>query len=631
MNKVAGGTLVFALLLVTSAISFSADFEPIKPSEKEMYTFDLEKNFYRNDAAFEADLDALTADIGRLESLKGRVAASADNLYQAYSLNDKVIPIWWKLWVYSYLRYATNTDEVGYLDRIEKESGDLESRIQFVKTETQAIDDATLESYLEAKPELREYAFAIEEARRYRPYTLPLGEEELLAGLSPYLGGWTEKLYQKLIDRTEFPDLVVQGDTFDVNLNYSVLINSQDRQVRKETWQGYFNSMAEYRDIYAFDLIKGMETRNKTASIRGYRNFPDAKFFELYLSYDDVSAYFDEIARQADLRKEYEKVRQAKIRADTGYDTVYIWDRTVQASDFEKPRFEVKKACDLIKTAMAGIGDEYQRELCSLLDPANRRLDIVGGQNRVPGMFATGFPGAPWQFYSMSYDGYFNEVRGMAHESGHAVHHAMQSNAGARPIYVSGPSYVTESVAITSELLVGYYLYSQETDLEKKVYYLEQFLEDALGLLTNNMFAHLELKMYEGVEQGDLQGPDDFDRLAADMTAPYSMYYSMHPEYKGVWAVVHHYFDVPMYNVNYVIAQALSLVFLDKILNEPGFVVKYQSLLRAGFDKPAPQIIKERTGVEMLDPAVLASGFALIEEKTRELRHLYQQMGIQVD
>jgi oligoendopeptidase F len=423
----------------------------------------------------------------------------------------------------------------------------------------------------------------------------------------------------------------LDGETYDVNLNYSVLINSDDRQVREETWKGYFGSAAEYRDLYAFTLTKAIETRNKTAMIKNFRNYADAKFFDLFLSYDEVAAYFDEIAGHAYLRKEYEKVRQARIKADTGYDSIYIWDRTVQSTDFEKPRFEIKEACALIKETMMGVGEEYQTELCSLLDPTNRRLDIVGGENRRQGMFATGYPGAPWQFFSMSYNGYFNEVRGLAHESAHAVHHKMQSNAGVKPTYYSGPSYVTEAAAITSEILVSYKLYSEEKDPERKAYYLEQFLEDALGLLVNNMFAHLELKMYEGVQEGTLQNPDDFDALAVEMTSPYSMYYGNHPEYKGMWSVIHHYFDAPMYNVNYVIAQALALVFADKIINEEGFVDRYQSLLRAGFDKPAPEMVKERTGVDMMDPAVLASGFNFIEEKTEELRGLYRELGIDVE
>ncbi len=629
--KYVGLLTIVMLALASFACVFAADFEPIPEAEKEMYTFDLERNFYPDEAEFEAELEILTANVAVLEALKGKVAASADNLYEAYYLSEKVIPPWWKLWVYAYLRYATNTDDSAPLENIEKASGDLESRIQFVKTETQAIDEAMLERYFSEKPELEGFAYAIEEARRYLPYTLSLPEEELLSTLSPYLGNWSEKLYQKLIDRTEFPDLVIDGDTFDVHLNYSVLINSNDRQVRKDAWKGYFGSMADHRDLYSFALIKGMDTRNKTSTVKGYRNFADAKFFDLHLEYDAVADYFDEIADHAYLRKEYEKVRRARIMADMGYDSVYIWDRTVQKEDFDKPRFDIHAATDLIEDAMQVMGAEYQRELAYLLDPANRRLDIAGGEKRTSGMFATGYPGEPWQFFCMSYNGYLNEVSGLAHESGHAVHHKMQTNAGVRPIYADGPSYVTESVAMTNELLIMYHLYSQEKDLARRAYYLEQFLENAMGLLVNNMFAHMEFKMYEGVEDGCIQDADDLDSLAAEMTIPYSMYYGNHPEYEGLWSVIHHYYDVPMYNINYVVAQSLALVFFDKILNEPGFVDKYESMLRSAFDKPAPEIVLERTGVDMMDPDILASGFAFIRGRTDELRDLYAQLGISVE
>jgi oligoendopeptidase F len=628
LNLVVITTVVLSL---SGTYCAAEDFEPISEADKELYSFDLEKAFYTDDVGYEADLETLVGDIEKLEALKGKVIESADNLYEAYRLSDTTIPVWWKLWVYSYLKYAINTDEDTYYDRIQKESGDLEGRIQFVKTETQGIDDETLETYVQAKPELKAYAFAIETARRYTPHTLSLPEEELLATLGPYLGPWSEGLYQSVIDRTDFPDIVVDGDTFDVNINYSALINMDDRDVRKDTWKGYFGSMADHRDLYAFTIVKAMETRDKLAALRGFKNFPDSKFFDMYLTYDEVSSYFDEIADHAYLRKEYELVRRARILADSGYDTVYIWDRTVQAGDFEVPRFEIRHASDVMMKALAPLGEEYQTELAHLLDPANRLLDIVGGEKRVPGMFAIGYPGGTYQFFSMSYNGYFTEVQGLAHESGHAVHHMLQTNAGVMPIYSDGPRYITESIAITNELLTGYYLYTGEQDLKTKAYYLEQFLEQALGLLINNMFANLELKMYEGVEDGTLKEADDFDNLAYDMVTPYSMYYGMHPEYKGLWAIIHHYFDAPMYNVNYVFSQAIALVLFDKIINEPGFVDKYVSLLRSGFDKPAPEMAMVTTGVDVLDPALLTSGFTFLEEKTQELRDLYAEIGITTD
>jgi oligoendopeptidase F len=106
------------------------------------------------------------------------------------------------------------------------------------------------------------------------------------------------------------------------------------------------------------------------------------------------------------------------------------------------------------------------------------------------------------------------------------------------------------------------------------------------------------------------------------------MYYENHPEYRAVWSLIHHYFDVPGYYVNYVFAQALALVFMDKLLSEPGFADRYVALLESPLDRPGPQIVKDATGVDMLDPSVLQSGFAKLESLIEELDALYDRMGI---
>jgi len=620
--------LAALLLAATCTVTAAADFEAIPETMTDGYRFELDHTFYPDDAGFEADLEWLTEQIEGLESLKGKLGASPDNLYEAYRVSDEIIPTWWKLWVFSYLTYATDTDKYEYYEKIERVSGELDAKLQFVKVETQAIDDSTLDEFYRRKPGLKDYAFAIEQARRYIPYTLELPREETISTLHPYLTAWSERLYQACLDRTDYPDVVVEGDTLDVNINYSALINMKERDIRRTTWEGYFGSMAEHRDLYALNLIKAIETRDKLATMRGYRNFPDSKFFDIFLSYDDVRAYHENIAKHAHIREEYDKVKARKIKAATGYDELFIWDRTAEPQDFETPRFDIAQATATIKDALEPLGEEYRMELSGLLDPANHRLDIVGGEKRVPGMFATGWPKGTWLFFAFSYNGYLSEVSGLAHESGHAVHHAIQGNAGVRPIYSDGPSYVTEAAAMTNELLLMLYLYNNEKDLKTRTYYLEQFLENILGLLTNNMFAHLELKIYEGVEDGSIKGADELDELAWNTVTPYSIYYDKHPQYKNVWAIVSHYYEAPMYYVNYVIAQSLSMIFVERILNEPGFVDKYIALLRSGFDKPAPEVIEETTGVDMFDPKVLSSGFEMLEDKIAELRALYREAGI---
>ena len=101
----------------------AADFEPIPKELQELYHFQLEKNFYENEASFEADLEMLEAKIEDLEDLKGQVIASAENLLRAHELNSELIPLWGKLWVYAYLRYAINTTDMALFNKIQTYKG----------------------------------------------------------------------------------------------------------------------------------------------------------------------------------------------------------------------------------------------------------------------------------------------------------------------------------------------------------------------------------------------------------------------------------------------------------------------------------------------------------------------------
>ena len=76
MKVVSGLLTISTTLLVLATVGMCEDFEPIPEADKDLYTFDLEKNFYASEVDFEADLEALTRDIEKLESLKGTVASS---------------------------------------------------------------------------------------------------------------------------------------------------------------------------------------------------------------------------------------------------------------------------------------------------------------------------------------------------------------------------------------------------------------------------------------------------------------------------------------------------------------------------------------------------------------------------
>jgi oligoendopeptidase F len=609
-----------------------ADFQPIPEQVEELYHFRLEENFYPDEAAFEADLDELVHGIEELETLKGQVVASADNLYHAYDMINRLTPLWDKLWVYAYLRYAINTLDAEPFRRVQTLSGDLSGRIQFIRSEVQRMDDEVYARYRAERADLAKYAFAIEQDRRYRPHTLPLLQEEILSQLDPFLDPWVEELYQRCVDRTEFPDLVpAPGETLDVNIHYNRLINDTSRVIRRKTWQGYFHSMHTHRDLYAFALIEKAKTKGRLARLRHFDNYPQLSYFDQLLTPQQVEGISAQIAARAGLYKEFQLLRQKAIRAAAGYDTVYTWDRSVPPRGFEKPRWDIVRAGDLIIEALAPLGDEYGRELAGLFDPVNGRLDLVAGENRFAGAFAYGYPGAPWSFYSFSYEGYLSDVSTLAHEAGHAVHYTMLANAGVEPIYHQGPYYVTETVAMLNELLLVDHLYKRANDVEERTYLMEAFLRKAVHFIYINFLASLEAAIYHGVADGELTTADDLDALTREMGAEYNVYYQLHPEYAGVWNVFHHYYTHPMYNLNYVIAGALSLRIFQAMQDDPSFVDRYLQLVRHGLDRPAPEMIRETLGLDIGDADFLTPAFQLLENTLADLEDLYRGGGIPLD
>ena len=95
----------------------------------------------------------------------------------------------------------------------------------------------------------------------------------------------------------------------------------------------------------------------------------------------------------------------------------------------------------------------------ALLDPANGRLDIVSGPNRVANAFTYQLPYGQSPFYSYGYEGYQNDVIILAHEAGHAVHQSLMNRAKIPRSTMSGPPFFTESYAILDEMVLDDSLY----------------------------------------------------------------------------------------------------------------------------------------------------------------------------
>jgi len=156
-------------------------FEAIPKDSGAKYHVDFARHLFASPEAEKADRANLYSALKDLEALKGKVASSADNLQRALQLNDSVRVLLYRHHAYLYLRHAVNTADESSMAENSTISAEVDARTAFLRQEVIQIEDQTLAALIAQKPSLKIQLYAIEDIRRYRPYTLSLKKKNCSA------------------------------------------------------------------------------------------------------------------------------------------------------------------------------------------------------------------------------------------------------------------------------------------------------------------------------------------------------------------------------------------------------------------------------------------------------------------
>jgi oligoendopeptidase F len=541
-------------------------FTAIAASEAIRYHIDFTR-FFASPEAERAERAKLYSILKQLESLKGKTQKSAENLERALRLNDQAQTEFYRHHTYLYLRNAINTSDEESLKQSSALDAEVVSRTAFLRHELMTLTEPQLAAFIARKPSLSRYQFAIESARRYRPFALSLKEEELLNSIAPN-NDWAAELYDKSITQ---PQTTLQ------------------------------------RDVLAFTLTRLASARSRLARLHKFPDAASQAYFDSYWTKADVDNLVWQLAQKADLFKRYQRIRAEYLK-------------TPNAKLVKAPRFTIDQASEIIRKALEPLGAEYGRELSSLLDPANRRMDIVPGENRRRGGFSQGFIGTDSVFYSAGFAGSYNDMRVLTHESTHAVHRQWKNRNGVLPPYANGPHYLFEAFAIFNEFLLPDYLYRHATEPGLQRFYLEGFLESK-GLVMFRVAPEvmIEHAVYEGIENGRIKTSDDLDELSQKSFATY-WWSEKKDEFKQRWMNIPLMYEDPFYDANYIYGSLLALNFYEMYLRDPGhFVPRYIALMKNGFDAPPAILLKRFLDLDVKRPGLVSNALSIVEEKVNLL------------
>jgi oligoendopeptidase F len=592
---------------------------------RDMYIFNFERNFFSSTGAEKAERDRYYKTLDEFENLGGKVGASADHLLRALQLYENVMVEFIRQYTFNYLHYAVNTTDLASKAIYSRMDAEFAQRTAFLRQELIYIDRSVLDRFIEKKPELEAYRFAVESAQRYRPHTLSMGAESTLSSAAVVSNEWEYELYEILVQRTSFGSVTTQEGELDVLRQRTAISTHPDRAIRADGFKQLYAGYASQRDLYAYTLINLVKRRNRFAKIHQFEDAPSEVYFNSYWSKAEVTNLLKELGQQAGVYLVYQRLRAEHARKILGVEDVDLWDVTMSLPGEVSPRFSIEQATNIICEALSAFGADYGRELASLLDPANGRIDILPGDHRKAGGFSKGFPGVTTVFFSHGFEGYYNDMRVLMHESTHAIHRQLMNNHAVRSMYAEGPHYLFESFAILNELLLADYLYQHETNRLKRQYYLEQFLDGkGMALFFIAQDASLEQSIYEEVENGSIESADDLDSLTKRILSRFDIWTNRHAELNMRWITNRLFYEDPLYDINYVYGALLALKYYELFTQSPAsFVKNYISLLGNGFDATPEFLLSKFLKIDIHDPGLVADAVNILENKVRLLKEEY--------
>ena len=495
---------------------------------------------------------------------------------------------------------------------------ELGAQLSFETPEIMAIDDATLEGFYTACPQLERYRRYLTDMRRLREHVLTPAEEKLLAAAGE-LSQAPDNIYSLFADADlTFKDaLDSEGKSHAVSQGTFVACEeSSDRVLRQNTYESLYDGFTAFKNTAA-GLLNAQNKQLKFFA--DARKYPSA--FEAALKRTNVptSVYLnliEAVHNNADKMHRYIRLRKKLL----GLDKLHFYDIYTPLVPGVDQKIPFEQAKQTVYDALAPMGEEYRKILKEGFE--NRWIDVYQNEGKRSGAYSAGASVHPYVL--LNYTGTLDSQFTLAHEMGHALHSYL-SNKAQNPIDANYVIFVAEVASTCNEALLMEYLLGRTTDKKQRAYLINHFLDQFRGTIyRQTMFAEFELNIGRMVAEGKTLTADD---LCAEYRKLNELYYGPDIEVDDriavEWARIPHFYYnyyVFQYATGYAAAIALSRRILDE--GEPA-VKDYLNFLSGGRTKSPIDLLKG-AGVDMTSPAPVEQALQLFGTLLDEMEKLME-------
>ncbi|MCM3573133.1 oligoendopeptidase F [Mesobacillus subterraneus] len=593
---------------------------PVRDEVATENTWRLE-DIFAVDEQWEKEFNEVKGLIPSVQDYQGKLGESAEQLYSALQLQDKLLERLGRLYTYAHMRYdqdTTNSFYQGLDDRIKNLYSQAASALAFIVPEILAVDEEKIKGFLNEKEELKLYEHALEEINLQRPHVLSAEEEALLAQASEVMSSPSNTFGMLNNADLEFPSIQDEnGEEVEITHGrYIRFLESEDRRVREDAFKAVYKTYGSFKNTFASTLSGNIKKDNFNARIRKYDSARHAALSANNIPESVYENLVNTVNNNLHLLHRYVKLRRKVL----GLDKLHMYDLYTPLVKDVKMEIPYDEAKEYVLKGLAPLGDEYNNILKEGFE--NRWVDVYENKGKRSGAYSSGAYGTN-PYILMNWQDNVNNLFTLAHEFGHSVHSYYTRKTQPYP-YGNYSIFVAEVASTCNEALLNDYMLKTIDDEQKRLYLLNHYLEGFRGtVFRQTMFAEFEHMIHQKAQNNEALTADS---LTKD-------YYELNKKYFGEediiideeigleWSRIPHFYYnyyVYQYATGFSAATALSKQILEE--GQPA-VERYIEFLKSGSSDYPIEVLK-KAGVDMTSSKPIEEALKVFEEKLNEMEAL---------
>lgn len=591
---------------------------------EEKYTWDL-STIFPTDEAFEAELAQVSEEVKKAASLAGHLLDSADSLLTTTEIQLDLMRRIEKLYSYAHMKNDQDTRVAKYQEYQAKGMtlySEFGQSFAFYEPEFMAITEEQYQAFLAEQPALQLYQHYFDKLLKKKAHILTQREEELLAGAGEIFGAAGETF--AILDNADivFP-MVHDEDGNEVQLshgNYITLVESKNREVRKEAYEALYSVYEQYQHTYAKTLQTNVKVHNYNAKVRKFSSAREAALSADFIPESVYDSLVSAVNKHLPLLQRYIALR-AKI---LGISDLKMYDMYTPLSETDY-KFTYEEALAKSEEVLAILGEDYLRRVKTAF--SERWIDVHENQGKRSGAYSGGSYDTN-AFMLLNWQDTLDNLFTLVHETGHSMHSSYTRET--QPyVYGDYSIFLAEIASTTNENILTEKLLEEVEDDATRFAILNHFLDGFRGtVFRQTQFAEFEHAIHKADQEGQVLTSEFLNELYADLNEKYyGLKKEDNPQIQYEWArIPHFYYDyyVFQYSTGFAAASALAEKIVHGSQEDKD---KYLDYLKAGNSDYPLNVIK-KAGVDMEKEDYLNAAFAVFERRLDEFEALVEKLGM---